>query len=204
MMMKASEIMTQDVVTIRGSATVAEAIAVMKSRGYRTLIVDRRHEQDAYGIMTESDIVGKVVAFGKDPKRMRVYEIMTKPCIAINPDLGVEYVARLFLNTGIHSAPVIQGTLLGLITMSDILHKGDFVEKPKEITLNTEIQKAIDQARKICAEKGAASKACAVAWEVVEELQAEASHQQAKTHRSAFDEYCEEFPEAAEARMYDV
>jgi CBS domain-containing protein len=204
MMMKASEVMTQDVVTIRGSATVADAIALMRSRGYRTLIVERRHDQDAYGIVTESDIVGKVVAFGKDPKRMRVYEIMTKPCIAINPDLGVEYVARLFTNTGIHSAPVIQGKLLGLITMSDILHKGDFVEKPKELTLSKEIQAAIDNARAICAEKGAASKECAIAWELVEELQAEASHQQAKTHRSAFDEYCEEFPEAAEARMYDV
>ncbi|MGQ9871321.1 CP12 domain-containing protein [Leptodesmis sp.] len=203
-MMKASEIMTQDVVTIRGSATVAEAIELMKIRGYHTLVVDRRHEQDAYGIVTESDIVGKVAAFGKDPKRMWVYEIMTKPCISINPDLGVEYVARLFTNTGIHSAPVVQGKLLGLVTMSDILHKSDFVEQPKEITLSTEIQKAIENARAVCAEKGAASKECAVAWEVVEELQAEASHQQAKTHKSAFDEYCEEFPEAAEARMYDV
>lgn len=203
-MMKASEIMTQDVVTIRGSATVADAIALMKTRGYRTLVVERRHEQDAYGIVSESDIVGKVAAYGKDPRRMRVYEIMTKPCIAVNPDLGVEYVARLFINTGIHSAPVIHGKLLGLVTMSDILHKSDFVEQPKEITLSKEIQAAIDTARAICAEKGTASQECAIAWEVVEELQAEASHQQAKIHRSAFDEYCEEFPEAAEARMYDV
>lgn len=202
--MKASEIMTKDVVTIRGSATVAEAIELMKIRGYHTLVVERRHEQDAYGIVTESDIVGKVAAFGKDPKRMRVYEIMTKPCISINPDLGVEYVARLFINTGIHSAPVIQGKLLGLVTMSDILHKSDFVEQPKEITLSKEIQKAIENARAVCAEKGPASKECAVAWEVVEELQAEASHQQARTHKSAFEEYCEEFPEALEARMYDV
>lgn len=202
--MKASEIMTKDVVTIRGSATVAEAIELMKIRGYHTLVVERRHEQDAYGIVTESDIVGKVAAFGKDPKRMRVYEIMTKPCISINPDLGVEYVARLFINTGIHGAPVIQGKLLGLVTMSDILHKSDFVEQPKEITLSKEIQKAIENARAVCAEKGAASKECAVAWEVVEELQAEASHQQARTHKSAFEEYCEEFPEALEARMYDV
>lgn len=202
--MKASEIMTKDVVTIRGSATVAEAIELMKIRGYHTLVVERRHEQDAYGIVTESDIVGKVAAFGKDPKRMRVYEIMTKPCISINPDLGVEYVARLFINTGIHGAPVIQGKLLGLVTMSDILHKSDFVEQPKEITLSKEIQKAIENARAVCAEKGAVSKECAVAWEVVEELQAEASHQQARTHKSAFEEYCEEFPEALEARMYDV
>ena len=56
---------------------------------------------------------------------------MTKPCITVNPDLGVEYVARLFANTKIRRAPVVEGELLGIISISDILNKGDFVEKPK-------------------------------------------------------------------------
>jgi CBS domain-containing protein len=72
-----------------------------------------------------------VAAFGKDPKKVRVYEIMTKPCISVNPDLGIEYVARLFANTGIRRAPVIQDTLLGIISVTDILSKSDFVENPK-------------------------------------------------------------------------
>ena len=38
---------------------------------------------------------------------------MTKPCIVVNPDLGVEYVARLFANARIRRAPVIKGELLG-------------------------------------------------------------------------------------------
>ena len=62
---------------------------------------------------------------------MRVYEIMTKPCVTVNPDLGVEYVARLFATTRIRRAPVVQGKLLGIISVSDILNKSDFVEKPK-------------------------------------------------------------------------
>ena len=77
MMMKAQDIMTTDVVTIRGSATVAEAVAMMNELCLRALIVERRHEQDAYGIVTETDIVYKVAAYGvkfeKSP-RFRDYD----------------------------------------------------------------------------------------------------------------------------------
>jgi CBS domain-containing protein len=204
-MMKAEEIMTKDVVTIRGSATVADAVKLMKEKSLRALIVQRRHDQDSYGIVTETDIVYKVAAFGKDPKKLRVYEIMTKPCIVVNPELGVEYVARLFANTGIRRAPVIKGSLLGIISVTDILTKSEFVEKPQETVMASEIQKAIEEARAICAAKGASSKECAAAWDIVEELQAEAAHQQAKKPplQSAFEQYCDENPEAVEARIYE-
>lgn len=204
MMLKAKDIMTTDVVTIRGSATVAEAVKKMNEQGRRALIVERRHDQDAYGIVTETDIIYKVAAFGKDPKQMRVYEIMTKPCIVVNPDLGVEYVARLFAQTHIHLAPVIQETLMGIISIDDILKKGDFVEKPKSILLEERIQNAIKDARATCTEKGATSKECAAAWDIVEELQAEAAHQKAeRLDKTAFEVFCEENPDAAEARVYD-
>ncbi|MEL6319528.1 MAG: CBS domain-containing protein [Cyanobacteria bacterium J06626_14] len=150
-MMKAEQIMTKEVITIRGSATVAEAVDLMKEKGLRALIVEPRHEMDPYGMVTETDIIYKVAAFGHDPKEMRVYEIMTKPCIVVNPELGVEYVARLFAQTRIRRAPVIKGGLLGVISISDILKKSDFVEKPK----------------------------------------------------SQFELYCEENPNALEARIYD-
>jgi CBS domain-containing protein len=203
--MKAVEIMTTDVVTIKGSATVAKAVELMRERRVRSLVVDRRHDEDAYGIITETDIVYKVTAFGEDPAKVRVYEIMTKPCIVINPDLGVEYVARLFANTGLRFAPVIKGELLGVISVSDILHKSNFVERPRIVDLEAEITKARDNARQICAEKGVNSNDCATAWDVVEELQAEVAHQRSKKlEKTYFEEYCEENPEALEARMYDT
>ena len=130
-MMQAKDIMTTDVVTISGSATVADAVKLMKQNGLRSLIVERRTYNDPYGIISETDIIYKVAAFGHDPKEMRVYEIMTKPCIVVTPELGVEYVARLFANTRIRRAPVVEGELLGVISTSDILRKSDFVEKPK-------------------------------------------------------------------------
>lgn len=70
-MMKAKEIMTKEVFTIRGSATVAEAVALMKDKKLRALVVERRSEDDPYGIVSETDIVYKVAAYGHDPKKMR-------------------------------------------------------------------------------------------------------------------------------------
>lgn len=178
-MMQAKDIMTADVITISGSATVAEAVEVMKEKGLRSLIVDRRNEEDPYGMVTESDIVYKVAAHGHNPKELRVFEIMTKPCIVVPPELGVEYVARLFANTKIRRAPVVQGRLLGVISISDILKKSDFVEKPKRLFIEDEIDVARQEARSICADQGPTSPACAAAWDAVEELQATASHQKA-------------------------
>ncbi len=130
-MMTAQDIMTKDVVTISGSATVAEAVKMMKDKKLRALIVEPRSDRDPYGIITETDIVYKVAAFGHDPKAMKVFEIMTKPCITITPNLGVEYVARLFANTRTRRAPVVENGLKGIISINDVMHKSDFVEKPK-------------------------------------------------------------------------
>lgn len=203
-MMKAADIMTRDVVTIRGSATVAEAVKLMKDRGLRALIVEPRNTTDPYGMVTETDIIYKVAAFGHDPKQMRVYEVMTKPCIVINPDLGVEYVARLFAQTRIRRAPVIQGSLLGVISISDILHKSDFVEKPKPLFIEDRIEVAREEARAICEAEGPTSPACAAAWDVVEELQMAAADQRGKKQdKSSFQKYCEENPDAEECRIYE-
>lgn len=130
-MMQAKDIMTKEVITISGSATIAEAVNLMKDKGLRALIVEPRSESDPYGIVTETDIVYKVAAYGHDPKKMRVFEIMTKPCITVSPDLGVEYIARLFANTKTRRAPVVKDGLKGIVSISDVMHKSDFAEKPK-------------------------------------------------------------------------
>ncbi|MCL4300366.1 MAG: CBS domain-containing protein [Anaerolineae bacterium] len=122
-MLKVKEIMTTDVVTIQGSAPVAEAIELMKEKKLRDLIVEPRSVEDAYGIITETDIVYKIAAYGKDPQEVRVHEIMTKPCIVVNPDLSVEHAARLFAHFHLRRAPVIKGKLLGIVSVTDILRQ---------------------------------------------------------------------------------
>lgn len=172
-MVKASDIMTEDVATIRGSATVADAVRLMKLRGLHSLIVERRNEEDAYGIVTDTDIVSKVVAYGKDPKQVYVYEVMTKPCIVINPDLAVEYVARLFAQTGIDRAPVIKDELIGIISNTDILAKGDFLDNPRVVILEKALQQAIVNARDLAVAKGAESEEAVAAQNAALELEAE-------------------------------
>jgi CBS domain-containing protein len=204
-MLTAADVMTKDVAMIRSSATVKEAVDLMKARDWRALIVDRRHEQDAYGIITESDIVYKVISYSKDPNKIRVYEIMTKPCIVVNPELGLEYVARLFANHHLRRAPVISGKLLGIISLTDILARSSCLEQPRSLLLEQELQDEIKKARIVCAEKGINSTECAAAWDVVEEIQAEIAHQLSeKPLKTAFEDYCDEYPELAESRIYDL
>jgi predicted transcriptional regulator len=168
------------------------------------LIVDRRHSQDAYGIVTESDIAYKVIAYGKDPHSVRVYEVMTKPCVVLNPDLGVEYVARLFAEHHLQRAPVIQGKLLGIVSISDIIAESQFVELPRTIVLEQELKDAIQKAREICGGTSPYSDECAIAWDVVDELQSElAYHRAEKVEKTAFEEFCDEFPEARQGAEMD-
>ncbi len=191
-MTKAADIMTQEVATICSSATVAEAVKLMKLKGLHSLIVERRTEEDAYGIVTDTDIVKKVVAFGKDPHKVNVYEIMTKPCIVVNPDLGVEYVARLLAIAGIDRAPVIQGELMGIISATDILHKGDFVENPRIALLEKALQQAVSDARALSAAQGTESTDAISAWQQVKQIEAELAFCKGeRALKTAFEQYGE-------------
>jgi CBS domain-containing protein len=205
-MLRAIDIMTKNVPLVKGSATVAEAIKLMRLKGLGALIVDIRDPDDAYGIVTQTDIVYKVVAYGKDPNKMRVHEIMTKPCITVNPDLAVEYVARLFANTRIRVAPVIQGGLLGMVTLSDILKRGDYLENPKSSALARDLNNAIAKAREICNSEGFDSEECVKAWAVVEELEAEVAYLEntPPVEITAFQQYCLEHPEILRVRHQDL
>ncbi|ERN40784.1 CBS domain protein [Rubidibacter lacunae KORDI 51-2] len=179
--MKAKDILTTHVVTVRGAATVAAAVELMRQHSIHALVVEKRDDEDAFGIVTDTDIVFKVAAYGANPECVRVFEIMSKPCIEVNPDLGVEYVARLFANANIRHAPVVRGTqLLGIISINDLLSRSHFVDNPQRIYIEDEIEAARDRARAICAASGDTSPECAAAWDVVEELQAEAAHQRAR------------------------
>jgi predicted component of type VI protein secretion system len=70
--------------------------------------------------------------------------------------------------------------------------------------IHNQIQQERDQARTICDTTGANSQECAAAWDVVEELQAEASHQRERgMPKTALEQYCDANPEADECRVYD-
>lgn len=70
--------------------------------------------------------------------------------------------------------------------------------------IQEKIKTEVEAAREACSTEGGSSEACAAAWDAVEELQAEASHQREKaSEKSSFDKYCEDNPEADECRIYE-
>jgi CP12 domain len=69
--------------------------------------------------------------------------------------------------------------------------------------IQEKIQDELQQARAVCDIKGGNSPECAAAWDAVEELQAEASHQKQNQPQSNFEKYCSDNPDAAECRIYE-
>jgi len=75
-------------------------------------------------------------------------------------------------------------------------------ERAKRLAEN--LQAALETARTVTQEKGITSRESAVAWDIVEELQAAACHRREQKQVTAFERYCEENPSAVEALMYDL
>lgn len=126
-MLPVSSLMTRDVATIKGSASVAEAIAKLKEKHITSLIVEPRNDEDAFGIITEKDILEKVIDPGddvhKDPWNTPVHTVMSKPVISISPDMRVKYAIRLMKRAGIRRLVVEKNNeLAGLLSHTDILH----------------------------------------------------------------------------------
>jgi CBS domain-containing protein len=120
---KARDVMTKDIVCIDGSATVAEAVQMMREESVSSLIVNRRNPDDAWGIVTQKDVVTKVVDPGKRSAEVRVFEIMSKPLITVAPGLALKYCARLFCVSGIRRAPVFDGkAIVGILSNTDIFN----------------------------------------------------------------------------------
>lgn len=69
--------------------------------------------------------------------------------------------------------------------------------------INEVIEKEVEGARTVCDVTGSNSKECAAAWDAVEELQAEASHQKQKKPKNSLEVYCNDNPGAHECRIYE-
>jgi len=120
---KAADVMTKDVLSIEGTATVADAVKMMREKKVSSLFVNRRGQEDAWGIVTRKDVVNKVVDPGQDPAAVKVFEIMSKPLITVSPGLALKYCARLFNAAGIRRAPVFDGKdIIGILSNTDIFN----------------------------------------------------------------------------------
>jgi predicted transcriptional regulator len=123
------DVMKFEVDVVDGMLTVTEALKSMKYPDTRTLIVDKRHEDDEYGVVMFRDMAKKVLARDHSPNRVNIYEIMSKPVISVHPDMDIRYCTRLFDRFGLSRAPVLEDhKILGLVSYTDIVLNGLIME----------------------------------------------------------------------------
>ncbi len=117
--MEVEDIMVHKVVTVDVDATAKEAVKLMNQHEIGCIVV--LQEGQMVGIITERDLLKKVLEESKDPKRTTVREIMTKKLVLGTPDMNVTDAARLMLKCNVKKLPIVKNDhLVGLITLTDI------------------------------------------------------------------------------------
>lgn len=124
-LIRVREVMKTKFDVIDGRVTVMEALLTMKHVETKSLIVDKRHDDDEYGMVLISDIARNVLAKDRSPNRINVYEIMTKPLLTVDPDMDIRYCARYFEKFALSRAPVVENRkVIGIISYTDMVLKG--------------------------------------------------------------------------------
>lgn len=115
------EVMTTPSQTIDGLASVRHAIDRMREERVSSLVIDRRHVGDEYGMLSVHDIAGKVIAMDRSPERTSVYEIMSKPVLTVDVDMDVKYAIRMLTRFRLTRALVVEdGNMVGIVTLRDM------------------------------------------------------------------------------------
>ncbi|MEQ1545286.1 CBS domain-containing protein [Methyloglobulus sp.] len=122
---RVKDVMKTDFGTIDGIATVEDALKRMKTLKTAVLVVNKRHEDDEYGLITSGDIARHVLAKDRAPDRVNVYEIMNKPVISVHPEMDIRYCSRLFADHDLVRAPVIENrTVIGIVSPNSLVLDG--------------------------------------------------------------------------------
>ena len=117
------EVMTRDVRACEPNATVADAAKVMAQEdvGPVPIVEDGR----LIGIVTDRDIVVRVVAEGRDPNATTVSEIASTELVTVSPDDDLDQALKLLAERQIRRLPVVEGDrLVGIVAQADVARLG--------------------------------------------------------------------------------
>jgi len=120
---KVEDVMSTTIATIDATATVQEAVAKMRDTGVSSLVVERRDASDEYGLVVVSDIAKRVIAENRAAERVNVYEIMSKPVLAVPKDMNIRYAVRLLVQFGLSRGLVVdeRRAPVGIVTLRDLV-----------------------------------------------------------------------------------
>ena len=119
MSLKVEDVMVKDVVSVTANKSVKEAADMMNRFEIGCLLVVKRGK--AVGILTERDLLKRVISESRSPTTTKVDEIMSKPLIVVESDTELEDAAKLMFKMKIKKLPIVkQGKLTGLVTLTDV------------------------------------------------------------------------------------
>lgn len=119
------DVMKKEFDMIDGKMTVMDALRTMKHVETKSLIIDKRNDNDEYGMLLISDIAKNVLAKDRSPHRTNVYEIMSKPLLSIDPEMDIRYCARFLGRFHLSRAPVVEnGKVVGIVSYTDMVLHG--------------------------------------------------------------------------------
>jgi CBS domain-containing protein len=117
--LKVEDVMVKEVVTIDENSTVKEAADVMNKFEIGCLIAVKKGK--AMGIITERDLLKRVVAEAKDSNKTKVKDVMSSPLVVVEPSMDLDEAVRLMFQMKIKKLPVVDGKrLVGLVSLTDI------------------------------------------------------------------------------------
>ena len=119
------DVMKQEFHLVDGMMTIEDVLNKMKHVETKCVIINKRHEDDEYGILLISDIGKEVLAKDRAPARVNVYEVMSKPVVTVDGKMDIRYCARLFDNFGLSRAPVVENDkVVGIVSFTDMVLQG--------------------------------------------------------------------------------
>lgn len=120
--MLVNDVMVTQVVTVSAFATLRQALSLMKQHQLKSLVVDKTNDNDAYGLITYTNIMKTVVAESGDIDLINVYDVCAKPVITVGKSLSVKHVASLMAGHRVKRVIVVNDNdLIGLVCMNDIV-----------------------------------------------------------------------------------
>ena len=135
-MKKCRDVMTKDLVTSTPEDTITEVAQLMKNEDIGpVLVVDNDDSKTLVGIITDRDIVLKVIADGQDPRTTRVGEVMSKKLVTCRPDDNVDVAIDAMAHYQLRRIPVVEDNmkLVGIISQADVATRVDKPEKTAEV-----------------------------------------------------------------------
>ena len=119
-MLKVEDIMVEEVITVEADATVMRAVKLMNKHEIGCLIVTKSRKP--IGIVTERDLLKRVLAECRKPEKTRIWEVMSAPLVFGGPNMDVEDAVKFMLKMKIKKLPIVKkGGLLGLVTLTDLV-----------------------------------------------------------------------------------